>query len=71
MALFAHSRQAAAWSRWAVTRYFLVRGAVLIAIKLLIVDRAWDLAPGGWGIQIHLGVLFALGAGMLLGSLLL
>lgn len=71
MALFAHSRQAAGWSRWAVTRYFLIRGAALIAIKLLIVNRAWELTPGGWGIQFYAGVLFALGANMLLGSLLL
>jgi uncharacterized membrane protein len=43
----------------------------LIALKLLLVNRAWELSPGGWGIQLYIGVLFALGACMILGSLLL
>ena len=71
MVLLAHSYRPRGWSRWAVTRFFVVRGAVLIALKLLVVNRAWELAPGGWGIQVYIGVLFALGACMILGSLLL
>lgn len=71
MGLLAHAYRQRGWSRWAVTRYFLIRGAVLIALKLLVVNRAWELAPGGWGIQVYVGVLFALAACMMLGSVLL
>jgi uncharacterized membrane protein len=71
MVLLAHAYRQRGWSRWAITRHFLIRGAVLIVLKLLVVNRAWELAPGGWGIQLYIGVLFALGACMILGSLLL
>jgi uncharacterized membrane protein len=71
MALLARSYLKQGWSKWAVTRHLAIRGALLMAIKLLIVNRAWELSPGGWGIQIYIGVLFALGANMILGSLLL
>jgi uncharacterized membrane protein len=71
MALFAHSRQERGWTKWAVMRHFGLRGAILIALQLLLVNRAWELSPGGWGIQIYIGVLFALGGTMILGSLLL
>jgi len=33
--------------------------------------RAWELSPGGWEPHVYVGVLFALGGGMILGSLLL
>ncbi|MFN2291261.1 MAG: heparan-alpha-glucosaminide N-acetyltransferase domain-containing protein [Anaerolineae bacterium] len=71
MLLFAQSRQARGWSRWAVIRHFLVRGALLIALQLLIVNRAWELSPTGWELDMYIGVLFALGGTMILGSLLL
>jgi uncharacterized membrane protein len=71
MALLAHSRRARGWSRWAVMRHFLVRGTLLIALQLLIVNRAWELSPQGWGVRIYVGVLCALGGTMILGSLLL
>lgn len=71
MALFAHSRQARGWTRWAVIRHFLIRGMLLIALQLLVVDQMWWLSPAGWGIRIYIGVLFALGSAMVVGSLLL
>jgi uncharacterized membrane protein len=71
MALFAHSRQERGWTRVEIIRHFLIRGGALILLQLLVVNRAWELTPGGWGIQIYIGVLFALGANMILGSLLL
>jgi uncharacterized membrane protein len=71
MLMFARSRQARGWGKWAITRHFLIRGAVLIALQLLIVNRAWELSPQGWGLQIYIGVLCALGGTMILGSLLL
>jgi len=57
-------------SRWSVSRHLLLRGAVLIALKFGVVNRAWELSPGGWGITLYIGVLFALGACTLLGSAL-
>jgi len=71
MLLFAHARQERGWSRWAVIRHFVIRGGVLIALQLLIVNCAWELSPEGWGLKLYIGVLFALGGCMLLGSLLL
>ena len=71
MALFARSRQARGWGKWAVIRHFLIRGTVLIALQLLVVDQMWWLSPAGWGIRIYIGVLFALGSAMIVGSLLL
>jgi uncharacterized membrane protein len=71
MVLFARSRLARGWSRWAVIRHFLIRGALLIALQLLVVDQIWWLAPAGWGIRIYIGVLFSLGSAMIVGSLLL
>jgi len=71
MFLFARSRSERGWSRWASIRHFLIRGVLLIALQLLIVNRAWELSPQGWDITIYIGVLFALGGTMILGSLLL
>jgi uncharacterized membrane protein len=70
MALFVHSRRKRGWSKWAITRYFLIRGVMLIALQLLVVNRAWELSPEGWGVGLYFGVLVALGSGMILGSLL-
>jgi uncharacterized membrane protein len=42
---------------------------LLIALQLLIVNRAWEMSPGGWGINIYIGVLVALGGTMIIGSL--
>jgi uncharacterized membrane protein len=70
MALFAISRQEKGWTRWQVLRHFLIRGGVILAVKLLVVNRAWELSPGGWGIRVYIGVLFALGINMILGSFL-
>ena len=71
MFLFARSRERKGWSRWAVIRHFWVRGILLIVLQLLVVNRAWELSPGGWGPQFYFGVLFALGGTMILASMLL
>jgi uncharacterized membrane protein len=70
MLLFAKSQQKRGWGKWAVIRHFLVRGLVLIVIQQLVVNRAWELASEGWP-TIYIGVLVALGAAMIIGSLLL
>jgi uncharacterized membrane protein len=69
MILFANSRRKQGWNEWAIVGHFLVRGGVLIALQLLVVNRAWELSSGGWGLEIYIGVLFALGSAMILASL--
>jgi uncharacterized membrane protein len=71
MLLFAHSHRKQGWSRRAIIGHFLIRGGLLIALQLLVVNRAWELSPGGWVLKVYIGVLFALGSAMILGSLLL
>jgi uncharacterized membrane protein len=71
MLSFSNSRRKRGWSEWAIIRHFLIRGGLLIALQLLVVNRAWELSPGGWGVEVYVGVLFALGSTMILGSLLL
>jgi uncharacterized membrane protein len=71
MVLFANSRRRRGWSEWAIIEHFLIRGGLLIALQLLVVNRAWELSAGGWGLDIYIGVLFALGGTMILGSLML
>lgn len=71
MLLFAHSRRARGWSEWAIFRHFVIRGALLMVLQLLVANRAWELSSGGWVLDTYIGVLFALGAAMILGSALL
>jgi len=77
LVLFADSRRrrgqttSDGWSERTIIAHLLTRGGLLIVLQLLVVNRAWELSPGGWGIDIYIGVLFALGGTMMLGSLLL
>jgi uncharacterized membrane protein len=71
MFLFANARRKQDWSEWQIMRFFLMRGGMLIALKFLLINRAWELSPGGWGIAIYIGVLFALGGTLILGSFFL
>ena len=70
MCLFAQSRRKLGWSEWEIIRHFLVRGGFLIALQLLIINRAWQLGLDPFP-KFYVGVLFALGGGMILGSFLL
>ncbi len=70
MYLFAHSRRLKGWSEWAIIRHFLIRGAFLIALQLLVINQAWKLGAVPFP-DIYIGVLFALGGGMIIGSFLL
>ncbi|MFQ5923366.1 MAG: DUF1624 domain-containing protein [Anaerolineales bacterium] len=70
MTLFAHSRRNKGWSEWEIIRHFLIRGGLLITLQLLVVNRAWQLGPTPFP-SVYIGVLFALGGGMILGSLFL
>ncbi len=71
MVLFARSRRERGWDKWHVASHFLLRGGLLIALQFMLVNRAWELSPGGWTPQAYAGVLFALGGAMVLGGGLL
>ncbi len=71
MLLLANSRRKQGWGEWKIGGHFLIRGGVLIALQLLLINRAWEMSPGGWVLETYIGVLFALGGTMILGSLLL
>jgi uncharacterized membrane protein len=70
MSLLARARRRQGWSHWAIVRHFWLRGWLLVALQLLVINRVWELSPGGWEAQVYVGVLFALGSTMILGSLL-
>lgn len=78
MFFFAESRRRLGWPEWRIRRYFLWRGLILIVFQLFVENPAWLLGPseanvpGSPGpIWIYLGVLYALGLSMILGSFLL
>jgi uncharacterized membrane protein len=70
MALFAYSRRKRGWSEWAIIQHFLIRGALMIALQLTVVNLAWRTGPSPFP-GMYIGVLVALGGGMILGSLFL
>jgi uncharacterized membrane protein len=71
MVLFACSRRERGWGEGKIVRHFLVRGGLLVVLQLLVVNRAWELSPGAGRSDVYIGVLFALGGTMILGSTLL
>ncbi len=63
------SRRRAGWGWAPITGQFLLRGVLLIALQLLVVNRTWELSPGGWAVGFgYFGVLYALGAALLLSA---
>lgn len=68
MTLFAHSRRRRGWTEWEITRHFLIRGGLLMLLQLSVVNLAWRLGPVEFP-AVYIGVLFALGGGMMLSSL--
>jgi uncharacterized membrane protein len=71
MVLFAHSRRRRGWDNGAIVAHFLMRGGLLMGVQFVIVNRAWELSPGGWVPEVYVGVLFALGGAMMLCAALL
>jgi len=71
MLLFTRSRQQLGWDKKKIIAHFITRGLILIALQLLVIIRSWQLSAGGWVLEIYIGVLFALGGTMVLGSLML
>lgn len=84
MILFTESRRQIGWSDRRITRFFALRGFILIILQLLLENPAWALGmfsgtshttkpPGGGGemVLLHFGVLYALGAAMIFWSFFL
>jgi uncharacterized membrane protein len=70
MMLFAHARRRKGWTEWQIIRHFLIRGSFLILLQLTLINFFWRLGPFGFP-SIYIGVLFALGCGMIIASFLL
>jgi uncharacterized membrane protein len=83
MVLLADSRLRAGWSEARLLRYFAVRGLLLVLLQIFVENPAWLLGtvqrtpagtdpPGGGGpVLLHFGVLYALGASMIVSAPLL
>ena len=70
MCLFAEARRKQGWSAWQISGHFWIRGIVLIALQLLVVNPIWKAGPEFFP-ETYIGVLIALGGTMMLGSLFL
>lgn len=70
MLLYAESRRERGWSTWKILRHFWIRGGLLIALQLLVVNRIWHMAAPPFP-ELYVGVLVALGGTMILGSFFL
>jgi len=68
MVLFAQARAANGWRRRRIISHFWIRGLLLIGLQLLVVNQAWSLTPGGWNLEVYIGVLFALSGAMILST---
>lgn len=68
MALFSQKRSREGWSKTEIRRHFLLRGALLILLQLLVVNQAWGLFSGGGGLTVYIGVLTALGGAMIVSA---
>ncbi len=67
MSLFAESRREKNWSEWRIIQHFLVRGAFLIILQVFLINYIWRSGPIYFP-QTYIGVLIALGGGMILCS---
>jgi uncharacterized membrane protein len=75
MALLAESRRRLGWTERAIVRHLALRGAVLIGLQLLVENPAWRIGDGPIFTPdvffSYFGVLYGLGASMIVGGLLL
>lgn len=71
MILFKNSRLQMGWDKGDFFKHFILRGGILILLQFSIVNHFWGLSAGGWPIEIYIGVLFALGGAMIIGSFLI
>ncbi len=70
MFLFSESRRERGWKSWQVLSHFLIRGSVLIALQLFVINPIWKAGPESFP-EFYIGVLVALGGTMILGSMFL
>ena len=70
MLLFSESRRKQGWKDWQIASHFWLRGGVLIALQLFVVNPIWKEGAEFFP-ETYIGVLVALGGTMILGSLLL
>lgn len=70
MMLFTLARRSKGWTEWQIIRHFLIRGSFLILLQLTLINFFWRLGPFGFP-NLYIGVLIALGGGMILSSFLL
>jgi uncharacterized membrane protein len=70
MLLFSESRRKRDWNNLSIMSHFWIRGAFLIALQLLVINPIWKAGPEFFP-ETYIGVLFALGSGMILASFLL
>jgi len=78
LVFFAESRRRLGWPDGRIRRYLLRRGLILIGLQFFAENSAWTLVPIQEAIPgetrpifVYLGVLFALGASMIVGGWLL
>ncbi|MCP4022151.1 MAG: DUF1624 domain-containing protein, partial [Desulfobacteraceae bacterium] len=70
MIFFALSRKDKGWTKGQIYLFFIKRGALLVLFQFILENPAWNLGyPEGF--PLYFGVLYALGASMILGVLLL
>jgi len=67
MSLLAESRRERGWSEWRIIRHFLLRGAFLILLQFTLINFIWRSGPIYFP-NTYVGVLVALGGGMILCS---
>jgi uncharacterized membrane protein len=70
LALFAEGRRRAGWPPTRIARHFVLRGSLLIALQFLVENPAWGLRADFGDMSRYVGVLYALGANMIVGGLL-
>lgn len=70
MVLFADSRRQKGWSEGRIIRHFLFRGSFLIILQITLINFFWRSGPIFFP-NTYIGVLIALGGGMILCSFVL
>jgi uncharacterized membrane protein len=71
MILFKNARLKMGWDKGNFYKHFILRGGILIFLQFSVVNHLWELSAGGWPIELYIGVLFALGSAMIIGSFLI
>lgn len=71
MVMFAASRRERGWSYDRIVVHFLLRGALLILFQFLVENPAWRAGGVFDSTTVYVGVLYALGAAMIVGTPLL